>query len=208
MAPRSQILPMDVVGEAVVQWFLEDKPLPEDLNGSSLQMLVHALCLWFVHFMNSLGSFVKRVLLIWIPVRLALNLCTSEMLLIWCSGHLIIKSARGYTASSSCIWIRCAATKSSGSDMRQRCTNFVRVPCCASRLNYQLWVLCPIQTCERLAMYSIHLLRAFPFPPQTREEKLDLKEYTAKHNRPMDSATVDSVLHQLQCCLNSSVTWY
>eukprot|EP00731_Ephydatia_muelleri_P027889 Em0019g762a len=79
MAPRSQILPMDVVGEAVVQWFLEDKPLPEDLNGSSLQML-------------------------------------------------------------------------------------------------------------------------------TREEKLDLKEYTAKHNRPMDSATVDSVLHQLQCCLNSSVT--
>ena len=45
MAPRSQILPMDVVGEAVVQWFLEDKPLPEDLNGSSLQMLVHALCL-------------------------------------------------------------------------------------------------------------------------------------------------------------------
>lgn len=32
----------------------------------------------------------------------------------------------------------------------------------------------------------------------TREEKLNLKEYTAKHSRSMDSCAVDAVLHQLE----------
>ena len=40
MAPGAQNLPIDVVGEAVAQWFLDDKPLPEELDGSSLQTLV------------------------------------------------------------------------------------------------------------------------------------------------------------------------
>ena len=43
MAPGAQNLPVDLVGEAVVDWFLDNKPLPAELDGSALKILV---CVW------------------------------------------------------------------------------------------------------------------------------------------------------------------